>query len=1824
MAKQVKKAVSGVVNVVKSVVKAVGSIVSGVVKAVGKVVSAVVNFVASPFMGLFGTPDAPSDQAEAARQQGVLIQQEGSNVNIPVVYGYRKIAGTVVFAETGSTNNQYLWVAYVMAEGLVEGIREIYIDDNVLPADTAGRLNAGQIVDITDTTSKYAGRVKLQWFPGVYHNTASSTGIAAASICKDAPSWKPTMHYNGLAVLFARYEWKQISTQTDADNNPFGGGIPQVQVCLMGRRVASLADSTSQNYTYGGTGYTERYSYNPAEILLDYLRNPRYGKGLTNSEIDWDSFRIAAAKCNTQVQYVTGISGPILTCHYVVDTGQTIFNNVKILLSNMRGYLPYVQGKYKLKIEDAGNPTDITSGSAYIVAAFTNDGRSTATWTTGTRNIMGDITYTGIERSAKYNQVVVSYVDPDQKWSVQQVVYPETETERQYYIGIDGGRENKAEITFPAITNYAIAKDYAKMIFNKSRLQDSCSFIGDSSCFDLEPGDNIYIDSKILRFGTEPTGTPAAVQTQTKAIPWRIVSIKLNNDYTFDISCVRNPDSVYPYTRVGEIDQVLPTYVPKGAQIYFPGTVRTPPVGLVTPNSAPWDTTGGTGGTTTNPPVVNPGGGGTVTTVTGVGSISGTTLTVTSVTGTIQIGMYIAGGTTLSNTQITAFLSGTVGGVGTYRVDKSQTVSSTSLTFSLTANTTNPVVVPPAPAALDTVINVNRISYALEGGNLMATLQFQQPSHAMYAGAIFYFRRLTETFYKSVTSTDTPGAGQTVTVKIGPFDTNYQHEVVIRVRYSTGESSTRISRFQFVPAAFNPAADPTETIEVVAAGWTINTTPPPNARDTTMKAFLETSCTTILNSGLPYSPRRMSFTVTQETEFGAKRNYYIKGLNIYYKQSAKSVWKKAVYNFNQGYAEGTALTFTTQDTTPIINLGAAYNTVLPATNPGATQQYDFIMRFSYVDDTESLFQMRAMQRYVEYSGLGLLLFNPFYGAGGVGTGALTYNERVSDWVATLPNGFIVQDTAAPGYVENALNISIDITGIYGAPGGTTTKQMQVIFTPPPLENRAEWAGLRVITINSGAAYSTRVSRDYTMSQITYNSQSNTWYIFVNYDFYTSKEFVIIPLVYTAASGTTAVEANNAFYGAGQIFYNNSNWLQYLNVQKLTNVDEPSADPPTAGTARAKLGTASPTVYRDPKIDSTTGVPYKVAGVDQDPRDMTFTITPTAVSYVDNPVTTNSLVGVNVYYKPTGFAYYRKASYTFGSPLTPGTTSTSWRASQMTPVMDLGSPVVITPFTLGPAYDMVFRLLLSDGTESGWQVAGSYNVQTTGGGTGPGTANTAISLYENAPPGTIEDPREFNITVRNTSTYTASQNYLTFYIDELTAQQRTYVNGVKIRYRKVELGSNSYSTWNSTTITQDPVYGSYIRVGSITAPLLASAEYEVVLTPIVTYDSVRQEANNSWYGRGVLNNLMDLFTGMNLQRMLTATALGNISATVVQSSSSYYIQVPQGGWTMRSTATPNSYNQDARTYYTQLQFSYGHITGFYGIDLYRREVQMSSGSTAAPVISPGGTGQAPKYHGAGRWEFVGTVTTATHPPVNGIITVNMRMPPTWNEFNLYYGNTVYDSSKDYFRAGVFSNDISLSNGSTGCEYIAIVRTGGSGATYSTKVTCLPRFPNNAYSGTVFTNNALYPLINNGDPAYVKDLSALNSLDPGTQRNVTIKKAQFTGSIASTTLTVTAVASGTIETGMLLSNAVQGQLTKNTLYTSGGRVTTLRITGQLTGTTGGAGTYSLNESATVSSTTLYGRDGGRDRLANADIRSPGQNLSANNGGAVTYTPPGIAGI
>jgi len=888
-------------KVVKSIGKAIGGVVKGVVnavkgvvKAVGKIVSAVLNFVTQPFMGMLGgMGGVPDAQQEAERQQGVLISAPaGGDYSIPVVYGMRQVGGKMTYFETGSDNNRYLWVCYALSEGPIEGIFDISVEDEDITTPTMiSRLNAGEIVNVDKTGSRYTGRVQLQFWNGTQVAESQKTAIStytAPHLMTQAPSWKKTNILNGVACIFARYEWKQVTTQAEADNNPFGGGIPGIKTTILGRRVASLlATSNQQNFEWGDFpgGYVERYSTNPAECLLDYLRNPYYGKGLKNADIDFTSFKQSAAKYNQIVTYTTGVRGPILTMNFVVDTSATLMSNVKMMLQGCRSYMPYVKGKYKLKVEDAGNPTDILSGSAVIAQVYDKD------------TIVGEINYTGLDRSAKYTSVEITYVSPGDKWANQTLTYPVEETERRAYIVEDGNRENKGSFTFPTIINYAMAYDMARLIFNKSRIQQTLTFKAPLQAMELEPGDNIHINSTILDFYDE--ADPG------DNIPWRIISLRLNENYTYDVDCVRNPDFIYPHVRAGERDLVIPPYVPRGSYIYYPGVITD--IGLEPPGSGFWLED------------QNP--------------------------GEIEDG----GFPNPEPTDPTDPVEG--GGVGDSNF--------------VGAPPAPPVTPPPPP--LNSYIQVDQVIYTVVGQTVSAEIKFKQPKHPQYAGVDFWYKRniSTEVNYRTDRTTQAPGADQYITHTItGLVKSAIPYVLVSRVRFTNGDSSTFAVRTPLNVSGAVSTENPVDYEETAGAGWNLPTGQVNNPRDTVLSSLIGVS-----DLAPETSERLVTFTITQDINNPSGYNGEVGGLAIYYRASTATYWKKHVETFDGSYFPGQPYTFSpTLDIGFGNPTSDGPSGVLPdGTLVGGdlSDNFDFIYRLVYKDGTESTNQLRSMNTDIQ-------------------------------------------------------------------------------------------------------------------------------------------------------------------------------------------------------------------------------------------------------------------------------------------------------------------------------------------------------------------------------------------------------------------------------------------------------------------------------------------------------------------------------------------------------------------------------------------------------------------------------------------------------------------------------------------------------------------------------------------------------------------------------------------------------------------------------------------------------------------------------------------
>jgi len=523
----------GVVKAVVGVAKSVSKVVkfSKFLSNINPFVALGVFAVGWLFMRSMKPPEVPDFGTNDFEQQerGILLNKQSNNSNIPVIYGERLVGGTRVFIETSGTDNEFLYVALVLSEGEINSIEEIRVDDKVVTFDGA----------LTDNTQRSVASSDSNFFkadPNVEGSSAESTitiephfgsdGQSASSLLSQLSSWGSSHKLSGLCYLALKFKW----------NPDVFGGIPVVQAKVKGKKIVTLDSSLNES--------SPTFSTNPAFCLLDYLRNERYGKGLATSSLDLQSFRDASQVCITQVTPFSGGSNiNIFDTNAVIDTSRKVIDNVRELVKGMRGYLPYVQGKYKLVIE--------TTGTASV--SLTED------------DIIGGYNLASPSKNSKYNRVICSFINPDRNFQVDEIQYPAvddsgyaTADKHATMKTADGGFLLEGRFDFKTITSPYQAEEMAEIILRRSReslgLNITCGF----RAYELHIGDIVNI-------------TLSSVGFTTKA--FRVLSITFNEDYTISLQLVEHQDSFYTFATKGQVASTPTTTLPNPFTIQPPASL---------------------------------------------------------------------------------------------------------------------------------------------------------------------------------------------------------------------------------------------------------------------------------------------------------------------------------------------------------------------------------------------------------------------------------------------------------------------------------------------------------------------------------------------------------------------------------------------------------------------------------------------------------------------------------------------------------------------------------------------------------------------------------------------------------------------------------------------------------------------------------------------------------------------------------------------------------------------------------------------------------------------------------------------------------------------------------------------------------------------------------------------------------------------------------------------------------------------------------------------------------------------------------------------------
>jgi hypothetical protein len=279
-----------------------------------------------------------------AKGQDILANKTAAGGKIPVIYGRRRVGAQIVYMDTASNRSKDLFIVYALSVGECEQIEgtTIELDGNPITDPNrfrdgwyigsdkinsgAGSLNtASQVGTNNGTASAGSGGTnpahRYRAVFNLHHGAATQTAdpMLVASVGSE---WTSAHKLNGITYIAASYEY---------DTKAMFKSVPQLTVVVKGQKVYDpRADST----VTGGSGSqrlatpsTYAWTDNAACCFLNYITNDEYGKGLTSSDLDLESFRVAAVLTDTLVD-TPDFNGSYASTTWSASGGTTATNEI--------------------------------------------------------------------------------------------------------------------------------------------------------------------------------------------------------------------------------------------------------------------------------------------------------------------------------------------------------------------------------------------------------------------------------------------------------------------------------------------------------------------------------------------------------------------------------------------------------------------------------------------------------------------------------------------------------------------------------------------------------------------------------------------------------------------------------------------------------------------------------------------------------------------------------------------------------------------------------------------------------------------------------------------------------------------------------------------------------------------------------------------------------------------------------------------------------------------------------------------------------------------------------------------------------------------------------------------------------------------------------------------------------------------------------------------------------------------------------------------------------------------------------------------------------
>ena len=473
---------AGVVVVSMAALEAVTAIVSFVALVGAKMA---VNKLLAPKMPSYDDPSLAS-RTQMVRSPIAARQ---------IIYGETKVSGVIVYLSTTGTKNEYLHLVVALAGHQVQEIGDVYFNDE-LALTGAG----------SAATGRFTGKAEIYKKLGLPDQVAQPQLIAATAGLANG-QWTSQHRLLGIAYIYVQLTW---------DQQVFAGGIPNISAMVKGKQVYD------SRY-----GVIPEWSQNPAACLRDYLTNPTYGLGLSDSEIDDSAFEVAANICDEGIECSSSEPGIFTTqyqCNGVLYTSASTDENIGKLLSAMGGLIAYSGGKIVPYAASYRIPTVTLTDSDFA-------GPLSVQTKTSSRD--------------RVNGVKGVYVSAETEW--QPTDFPPVTSAT--FLSQDNGVRYWRDVVLPMTTSSCQAQRLARIELMRGRQEITFTARFRLSAMQIRAGDTVMVT--LSKFGW--------VNKVFEVIDWTFVSDGQPPQLGIEMTMRETASSVYDFYRNDSVIEQAPT-----------------------------------------------------------------------------------------------------------------------------------------------------------------------------------------------------------------------------------------------------------------------------------------------------------------------------------------------------------------------------------------------------------------------------------------------------------------------------------------------------------------------------------------------------------------------------------------------------------------------------------------------------------------------------------------------------------------------------------------------------------------------------------------------------------------------------------------------------------------------------------------------------------------------------------------------------------------------------------------------------------------------------------------------------------------------------------------------------------------------------------------------------------------------------------------------------------------------------------------------------------------------------------------------------------------